>query len=344
MPPLQVIGTAGGADFPGRNDICPCGSGLKFKRCHGLETPPAGVPVLGNFGTVPRAGFPWYGNYRDVALMTYLDAGAGDAIHAMRYVRPEYRYVVRPSMERLFSMSFPASYAWSRHPLPSVGVSTGSLDLIRANPPGALRAPYLIAPSPIAQDGRFHVGLCLRGDSTQAWDKWRSIRDERQILEMVNAVKGAVWHPLDKDGPGTPHFADWAETADYVTGLDVVVSVDTGVAHLAGALGVPLILLDRSGYKRCDCGTQNIHLRTCPVVDPGPDERWDPGFLQSGPLYAGGVHRIRQWRRGDWSGVADGAAAVLRGLQAERRMRRERRSARGQPLTFDIRSFNLRFD
>ncbi len=38
-------------------------------------------------------------------------------------------------------------------------------------------------------------------------------------------------------------IADFAELAPLIENLDVVVSIDTGVAHLAGALGKPVLLM-----------------------------------------------------------------------------------------------------
>ena len=42
-----------------------------------------------------------------------------------------------------------------------------------------------------------------------------------------------------------PDVADFADTAAIVANLDLVVSVDTSVVHLAGGLGVPVFMLDR---------------------------------------------------------------------------------------------------
>ncbi len=47
----------------------------------------------------------------------------------------------------------------------------------------------------------------------------------------------------------TPDIADFADTAAIIGNLDLVISVDTSVVHLAGALGKPVFLLDR--YDNC---------------------------------------------------------------------------------------------
>ena len=66
---------------------------------------------------------------------------------------------------------------------------------------------------------------------------------------FVSLQKGADIPRLADLLPGTPviddtdDLADFADTAGLLSQLDLVVGIDTGVAHLAGALGVPTLLL-----------------------------------------------------------------------------------------------------
>ena len=74
-----------------------------------------------------------------------------------------------------------------------------------------------------------------------------------------------------------PEVSDFADTAAIVANLDLVVSVDTSVVHLAGALGKPVFLLDR--YDNC--------------------WRWLSGRSDS-PWYPR-LRIFRQERLGDWT-------------------------------------------
>ena len=88
------------------------------------------------------------------------------------------------------------------------------------------------------------------------------------------------------------HVSDFADTASIISLLDAVVSVDTSVAHLAGALGVPVLLLDR--YDNC--------------------WRWLEGRVDS-PWYPS-LRIFRQATWGDWitpvRAVADSLPTMLR--------------------------------
>lgn len=87
-----------------------------------------------------------------------------------------------------------------------------------------------------------------------------------------------------------PDVADFADTAAIIAGLDVVVSVDTSVVHLAGLVGKPVFLLDR--YDGC--------------------WRWLSGRRDS-PWYPA-LTLFRQEQPGDWSGAMAGAAASLHAM------------------------------
>ena len=66
-------------------------------------------------------------------------------------------------------------------------------------------------------------------------------------LQMGEA---AEWKPHGLDMEDPMHSVrDFADTAAIVAGLDLIISVDTAVVHLAGAMGKPVFLLDR--YDNC---------------------------------------------------------------------------------------------
>jgi ADP-heptose:LPS heptosyltransferase len=88
------------------------------------------------------------------------------------------------------------------------------------------------------------------------------------------------------------HLRDFADTAALIDTLDLVLSADTAVAHLAGALGKPVWLLDR--YNSC--------------------WRWRGGDTGS-PWYPT-MRVFRQRRFGDWSGVAHDVGAAFAAWRA----------------------------
>ena len=85
----------------------------------------------------------------------------------------------------------------------------------------------------------------------------------------------------------------WSE---YLEGLDLVISVDTAVAHLAGALGKPVWLL----------------------VQDSPDWRWLLNRADS-PWYPT-LRLFRQGHRGDWRPVLEQVVAELQRAMCDRRL------------------------
>ena len=135
------------------------------------------------------------------------------------------------------------------------------------------------------------VGLCWSGNPDLAHDASRSLK-----LSMLGAMikqTDLVWVSLQRQRSPqeadllqawsvldmAPHLHDFADTAAVMEQLDLVISVDTVVTHLAGALGKPCWLLNRFQSEW----------------------RW---MLegQAGAWYSS-VRQFRQAQRNDWDGV-----------------------------------------
>jgi tetratricopeptide (TPR) repeat protein len=100
------------------------------------------------------------------------------------------------------------------------------------------------------------IGLAWAGDPLHKNDANRSLRLAalRPILDLPDVQFVSLQQEVSAEDvqvlrahPGVVAtygpFRDFAETAAVIAGLDVVVAVDTAVAHLAGAMGKPLCLL-----------------------------------------------------------------------------------------------------
>lgn len=105
------------------------------------------------------------------------------------------------------------------------------------------RAPRMVNPRYLK------VGLCWKGSATNMLDFERSypadlfapMWDAIEGVEFVNLCHDAE---IPADAPfATRSFADVYDTGEVVSQLDLVVSVDTAVVHVAGSLGVPTIAL-----------------------------------------------------------------------------------------------------
>jgi hypothetical protein len=173
-------------------------------------------------------------------LLVWPEQGLGDQIQYARFVKPLQArgikpiFVCGPSMERLFGhlgcqvlvargQPLPAHDAWVM--LASLPFRLGvSLETV----PGA---PYL--PGRAAGSG---LGFVAKGSPVHA-------NDARRSLPPALAANVAAWPgvtSLLREDTGARDFED---TRRVVEGLDLVISVDTAVAHLAGAMGKPCFLL-----------------------------------------------------------------------------------------------------
>jgi hypothetical protein len=161
------------------------------------------------------------------------------------------------------------------------------------------RVPYLHPPpAPQRPDGTLRVGLAWRAGE---WDSRRSVPPA--LLLPLASIPGVALHILQRGkalaerpcGFGSVSGSDDAlQAATLMRGLDLVISVDSMPAHLAGALGRPVWLL----------------------LARHADWRWMEGREDS-PWYPT-MRLFRQDRDGDWTGPVARLHAALTSLVGRR--------------------------
>jgi hypothetical protein len=96
---------------------------------------------------------------------------------------------------------------------------------------------------------------CQRNPPARVFEALR--RDDIEFVSVqVGEVAQAEWAALRLSGWSGPplrdfteRLTDFAETAALIENLDLLISVDTSTAHLAGAMGKPVWILNR--YNTC---------------------------------------------------------------------------------------------
>ncbi|GFO65348.1 tetratricopeptide repeat protein [Geomonas paludis] len=157
----------------------------------------------------------------------------------------------------------------------------------------------------VAGDGTLKVGLVWQGNPGHPNDLNRSLPTEQLAALAGLAGAGVSFYSLQLGARGdlaailpvtdlAPAIGDYADTAALASRLDLVLCADTSVAHLCGALGLPVWLL-------------------VPFV---PDWRWLTGRDDS-PWYPT-MRLFRQGTPGDWSGVLQRVVRELGALLAQR--------------------------
>ena len=136
--------------------------------------------------------------------------------------------------------------------------------------------PHVPVVTPEIEESYKHpgmVGLCFAGNPKHTNDRFRSIKPEEMhgvLAGLVNAVPSVI----DASRGDT-----WLETAQRIKRIDMVISVDTAVAHLAASLGIPTWLM----------------------LPANPDWRWGVSG-ETTPWYPS-MTLFRQKKLGDWGPV-----------------------------------------
>lgn len=269
-------------------------------------------------------GPQWKGkdSLEEKTLLLHGEQGLGDSLQYVRYLEPlrslgaRLVLAIQPSLAELLRSSFgdevevcaldtlPARFDY-HCPLASLPLAFGTtLDSIPS------RVPYLAAPKAAcdawqslfsAQGKSLHVGFSWSGNPGHSNDVNRSIPLAR-FASLFEGLKGALFYPLKNEISEndraffarsanvvdfSERLTDFTQTAALMSQLDLVISVDTSVAHLAGALAKPVWIL----------------------LPFSPDWRWLLGRDDS-PWYPT-ARLYRQKKPGDWDKVLRQVRAAL---------------------------------
>ncbi|MCP4329528.1 MAG: tetratricopeptide repeat protein [Alphaproteobacteria bacterium] len=277
-------------------------------------------------GLMARSGFhafrrpKWQGErLTGERVLVLCEQGFGDALQFARYLprigRRGGRIIVECGKElvELFRASFPdaeivrstkgtdPAIDYDLHvPLMSLpGIFGTTVDTVPAD------VPYLTAdpqrrdiPAETVRDRRLKVGLVWAGNPKNAVDRFRSIAIEQlaplgeidgvalfslQVGAPRRQVASAAFDLIDLGG----RLGDFADTAAVMANLDLVITVETAAAHLAGALARPAWTL----------------------LPHAADWRW--GSDDSRISWYPTMRLFRQPRPGAWGPVVDAVASAL---------------------------------
>lgn len=233
-----------------------------------LVAPPRGVPE-------------WRGeDLRGKRVIVLAEQGFGDQIMFARFVKPlealgaMASVFCPPELGRLIPRASSAMAA-KAYAAFDYWIYSGSLPL-------RLGVTLQTLPPPLALPKGFGgkgVGVLTRGRATFAHDAHRSLDPESAAALL------ALGRDLHVEATGA---RDFAETAEIVGGLDLVITADTAVAHLAASMGKPTWIL----LPRRFTDWRWLRDRT--------DSPWYPT-----------ARLFRQTTRGDWRSVIVAVKAEL---------------------------------
>ena len=234
------------------------------------------------------------------ALVVVAEGGFGDTIFFARYLPRlaasggKLHVFVQPELRSLLAANWPdISFPADGDRLPRIHYQCAAFDLpigfgtdaptipsssayLRSDPARAALWRQRMEP----MRGRMHVGIVWAGNKRTVVDYKRSLNP--RLLAPLLAVPDIAFVSLQPGGQCDgvldvgAALDSFAATASLIDALDLVITVDTAVAHLAGALGKPTWLL-------------------LPAI---PDWRWQLNRRDS-PWYSS-MTLFRQSQRGNW--------------------------------------------
>ncbi len=203
-------------------------------------------------------------------ILVHAEQGLGDTLQFIRYipmlaalgakvvlvVQPELRPLLEgfPGVTGLLTVGDPPPPFDMFSPLLSLPGAFGTtVDTIPPVTPvvpnAALAERWRVPPEP---EARLEVGIVWAGNRSFVHDATRSLATRQ--MTPLSTVPGVRLHSLQKAAEQPPEFAvldrmedvkNFADTAALIAGLDLIITIDSAVAHLAGSMGKQVWMLSR---------------------------------------------------------------------------------------------------
>ena len=279
----------------------------------------------------------WTGQPPPATVHVHAESGAGDNICLLRYLpilkdkgyavhyeaQDGMEDLVRHSMPEIDVMPLALDYPGALGVKPfdyhlPIGEIMHAFDTTVDTIPW--RGPYLRAPQDKVEEyGRRlpkarNVGLCWSSGirTREMWLKEYGLRKSMHFRNLEGVVSSGLANFISLQvGPEReqhegrindlmPDKPTWIDSVALIANLDLVITVDTAVAHLAGAMGKPTWLM----------------------MHPGGSWHWmveRPGapWNEASPWYPQNLRIFRQKKPGDWSGVISRVADAIKAFKRE---------------------------
>ena len=248
-------------------------------------------------------------------ILLWNDQGMGDALQFARYVpllaaRGHEVWLFVQDALKILLQSVPgiAGVVGASDPLPQVDVQAPLLSLPQrldlADPAASWRGAYVMPRRPMPlprRPGHRAVGLVWSSNPAHPNRILRDVPLDK--LSPLFDIDGIDWFGLQVGFAAgiissaglagrihdlSPRIHDFSDTAAAVAALDLVITVDTSMPHLVGAMAKP-------GWV---------------MISTAREWRWAGSEAQS--LWYPSLRLFRQKTAGDWSGVVSAMAAELR--------------------------------
>jgi hypothetical protein len=203
-------------------------------------------------------------------ILVHAEQGLGDTIQCVRFLErlagdgAHVDLFCQPPLIQLMQRVRGVGRAWATlDERPTHDYHAPIIDVAAHYLP-AISAPHWMGPyisplpervgewaSLLADAPRPLVGIAWKGNARHVNDRMRSLTPEL-ALELAKMAQGVTFVNLQAGEPppagadwidAGSRIRDWDDTVAIIDSLDLVVCVDTAVAHVAGAMGKPVWLL-----------------------------------------------------------------------------------------------------